>query len=140
MNCQSCLYFAPYLWMHIKYQWKFCQFTVQNTLIVSSTKWDMATKRGPIIFQWILILDCYKSYHLLGNVLEWSAKSFALYVWATLPQDGSSSHHSSDPCFSLIGNIGFTSEIGSVNQWSPKWKYSRGRRLAESWRGLCKEA
>ena len=39
-------------------------------------------------------------------------------------QDGSL-HLSSDSCHSLFGDIGFTSEIGGVNQWGPKWKHNR---------------
>ena len=87
-------------------------------------RWDMVMRRGPITFSWFLTWDSHKSYLPLLYVLQCSAKSFTICVWAALFQDGSL-HHSSDSCHSLIGNIGFTSEFGGVNQWGPKWKHNR---------------
>ena len=43
---------------------------------------------------------------------------------ATLFQDGSL-HHNSDSWHSLIGNICCTTQFGSVNEESSKWKHNK---------------
>ena len=52
------------------------------------------------------------------NLLQ--KKFCSLCLRKNLFQDGSH-HHGSDTCRSFRGNIGFTSEFGSVNKGSPKW-------------------